>query len=296
MKRILITGAEGFVAEYLYQELKDSYETEGCYFIKKQLPYKSRFLDATNYAEVEKTVTENPFDCIFHLAGQSSAKVAKENFYDTYRINILGALNFAEAITKANLKTRFIFISTSDVYGIPKYLPVDEKHPVSPLNAYSDSKRMAEDILKKYAEKNLNLVIARSFNHTGKNQTANFFIPSVIEQVKKAKDKDVIFTGNLLLSRDLSDVRDVVSAYKSLIDIEGGIYNVSSEKPVLLKEIVEYIIKKSQKKITAEKNPDLVRKGEPKEFYGSSVLLRRKIGWKRKYSIFDTIDWMMKDE
>lgn len=296
MKKILITGAEGFVAGYLYEELKKNYEIEGCYFIKKDLAYKTYFLDATESAAVDKIVKEGQYDCIFHLAGQSSAKVAKNNYYDTYRINIIGALNFADAVVRESAKTRLIFISTSDVYGTPKYLPIDEKHPLSPLNAYSDSKRMAEEILKKYTEKNLNLVIARSFNHTGRNQTVNFFIPSIIEQVKKAKNGDAIQTGNLSLLRDFSDVRDIVSAYKLLIEIESGIYNISSEKGTSLKEIVEYIIKKSKKTVNIEKNPDLVRKGEPKEFYGSSVLLKRKTGWKRKHDLFETIDWMMKDE
>jgi len=296
MKKILITGAEGFVAEYLYNELKDSYNIEGTYFLRHNIPYKSYFLDVMDYSEVEKRVSSGSYDSIFHLAGQSSAKVAKNNFYDTYRINILGALNFAEAITKLKLKTRFIFISTSDVYGTPKYLPIDEKHPLSPLNAYSDSKRMAEEILKKYTEKQLNLVITRAFNHTGRNQTTNFFIPSIIQQVKNIKDKGTIQTGNLSLARDFSDVRDVVSAYKSLIEIERGIYNISSEKSIPLREIVDYVIKKSKKEITIEEKAELIRKGEPKDFYGSSVLIKRKTGWKRKYNLFDTIDWMIKDE
>lgn len=174
MKRVLITGAEGFVAKYLYEEIKDLCEVRGGFFIKKELPYESFYLDVTDHSSVKVAVRDGGYDAIYHLAGQSSAKTAKTNFFDTYRINVLGALNIAEAVTSLSLKTRVIFISTSDVYGVPMYLPVDEKHPVSPLNAYSHSKLLSEEILRSYAGKGLDLVIARSFNHTGRGQTSNF--------------------------------------------------------------------------------------------------------------------------
>ncbi|MGE3062738.1 MAG: NAD-dependent epimerase/dehydratase family protein [bacterium] len=296
MKKILITGAEGFVASYLSEELKNDFEIEGGYFIKKNLPIKSFFLDVTEFSQVEEKIREGSYDAIFHLAGQSSAKIAKVNSYDTYRINIFGALNLAEAIIRHSIKTRLLFISTSDVYGNPKYLPVDENHPVSPLNAYSHSKLLAEDVLLGYSRKNLDLVIARSFNHTGVGQTVNFFIPSMIEQVKNSADGGTIHAGDLSLSRDFSDVRDVVNAYRKLLSVEKGIYNISSESSIKLSEIVNYIIKKSSKKINVKQRPDLIREGEPAEFYGTAAKLKSRIEWKRERTIFDTIDWMMSDE
>ncbi|MDD3803151.1 MAG: GDP-mannose 4,6-dehydratase [bacterium] len=293
MKRILITGAEGFVASYLSKELTGDYELAGGYFIKRQLPYPSFFLDVTDYKAVEDVLNRNSYDAVFHLAGQSSAKVARVDYYETYRINVQGALNLAEAIAKNDLKTRLIFISTSDVYGIPLYLPIDEKHPLSPQNAYSHSKKMAEEILLKYTEKGLDLVIARSFNHTGVGQTNNFFIPSIIEQVKNTESKGIIRAGDLSIARDFSDVRDIAKAYRELIHIQPSIYNISSGNAVKLIDIAEYIIKKSSKEISIVKSKDLVRHGEPKEFYGSSDVFRKITGWKSEYSVFDTIDWMM---
>lgn len=296
MKSVLITGAEGFVAKYLYEEIKDLCEVRGGFFIKKELPYESFYLDVTDHSSVNVAVRDGGYDAIYHLAGQSSAKTAKTNFFDTYRINVLGALNIAEAVTSLSLKTRVIFISTSDVYGVPMYLPVDEKHPVSPLNAYSHSKLLSEEILRSYAGKGLDLVIARSFNHTGRGQTSNFFIPSMVEQVLNAENGGTIYTGDLSVKRDFSDVRDIVRAYRELLNVKSGLYNVSSGKSVMLKEILDYIIRLSGKEVHPQTNGELLRKGEPSEFVGSSELLRNAAGWMPKRNIFETIEWMMNDD
>jgi len=83
----------------------------------------------------------NSYDFIFHLAGQSSTKVSLKDPYLTYNVNINSTLNILESLRLYQSKTKFIFISTSDVYGLPKYLPIDEKHPTNPQNPYSNFKK-----------------------------------------------------------------------------------------------------------------------------------------------------------
>lgn len=293
MKNVLITGSEGFVGGYLYQEIKDICNVTGTYFIKTETPFNSFYLDFTDKKKVDDFFLKNQFDIIYHLAGQSSGGFSIKNPYETYFINVNGMLNILEAVRKTKSDTKIIFASSADVYGYPEYLPIDENHPLKPLNPYASSKFVCEEIAQNYSKnQNMDIVITRAFNHTGRNQNNNFFIPSLIENIKKANDKDTIKTGNLNILRDFSDVRDIVKGYRNIIDCHSGIYNLSSDKPVLLADIADYLVKKSNKNLFIEQDINLIRANEPKEFYGSSEKFRRISGWSSLFTIFETLDWM----
>lgn len=293
MKKVLITGAEGFVASYLFRELRNFYQVEGTLFLDKKLEYPSYKLDLTEREKVFSFFKEKSYDYIFHLAGQSSTKVSLIDPYLTYKVNIISTLNILESLRILNkTNTKFIFISTSDVYGKSQYLPVDEKHQLKPLNPYSNSKKICEEIIENYGDFNIRYIIIRAFNHIGFGQSENFFIPSLVNKILNARDGDSISVGNLNLKRDFSDVRDMVYAYRLAMDLENGIYNICSEKSVLLFDIVDFILKLSNKKLTLNEDSSLIRKDEPYEFYGSCSLFKSLTGYKNRYTLEETLKWI----
>lgn len=291
MKKVLITGAEGFVASYLHEVLKDKYIVEGTYFLDKFLEYKSYKLDLTDKKRVFEFFEKNKYDYIFHLAGQSSTKVALNDPYLTYYVNINSALNIIESLRLNKMRTKFLFISTSDVYGIPIYLPIDEKHPLNPQNPYSISKKICEEIIKSYEKFELDYVIIRAFNHIGVGQNENFFIPSLIKKIIESND-GIVKVGNLDLRRDFTDVRDMVYAYSLAMGLEKGIYNICSGKSFLLRDIADYLVKISGKKVQFQTDSSLLRKNEPEEFFGSCELFKSLTGYENKYSIEESLKWI----
>uniref|UniRef100_A0A7C3J6A1 NAD-dependent epimerase/dehydratase family protein n=1 Tax=candidate division WOR-3 bacterium TaxID=2052148 RepID=A0A7C3J6A1_UNCW3 len=294
MKKVLITGAEGFVASFLYKVLKEKYDVEGTYFVEKDLGYKSYKLDLTDKKNVFEFFEKNSYDFIFHLAGQSSTKVSLKDPYLTYNVNINSTLNILESLRLYQSKTKFIFISTSDVYGLPKYLPIDEKHPTNPQNPYSNSKKICEEIIESYERFGINYIIIRAFNHIGVGQNENFFIPSLIRKIKETQDGKVK-VGNLNLKRDFTDVRDMVYAYSLSMELKNGIYNICSGKSYSLKYIADYLVKLSGKNITFETDESLLRKNEPEEFFGDLELFRSITGYKNRYSIEESLKWIFEN-
>ena len=133
-----------------------------------------------------------------------------------------------------------MYISSSHVYGIPQYLPLDEKHPVNPREPYAASKASAEMLVSAYAlNYGLKTAIIRPFNMFGAGQSEDFIIPSIIKQ---ANEKDTIELGNLTPTRDLLYITDAISGMLTVAEHGDGIYNLGSGKETSIKEVVETVI------------------------------------------------------
>ena len=175
-KNILVTGSSGFVGRWLVNSLKKT----GFSVIKFDKEENNRSINNWNDLKEIKNI-----DAIFHLAAISFIPQATKNPRLTYEINTFGTLNILELCRLNNAK--LIFPSTY-VYGAPKYLPIDENHPIKPQNTYAKSKFLAEELIKTYNEDyGLKSVILRFFNIYGPNQRNNFLIPLIISQLKKGK-------------------------------------------------------------------------------------------------------------
>ncbi len=243
MKKALITGISGFVGPYLKRELeKNGYEVFGIDRTGGTNVFKCDLLDRKNVDDVIEKVKP---DFIFHLAGFSSVKDSWDKPDLCRKINVEGTKNLLDAIAKFNLKPRILIVTSAEVYGRPKKLPLTERSPLSPESPYAKSRVEQEKLLQNY--KNLNWVVARSFNHTGPGQPAKFVIPEFAKQlaeIKKGLQKPVIKVGNLEAKRDFSDVRDVVRAYRLLLEKgrKHEIYNVCSGKSYKVEEMLNMMI------------------------------------------------------
>jgi nucleoside-diphosphate-sugar epimerase len=150
----------------------------------------------------------------------------------------MGTANLLEEARAGGVK-KFVYVSSAHVYGVPKYVPVDEAHPTVPREAYAASKIASEQIVQAYANSyGLDFAILRPFNVFGAGQDASFLIPGVISQALK---NGVIRVGNTDPTRDFLYVDDCVSGFLCIGDRGTGIYNIGSGEDRSIASVVEKI-------------------------------------------------------
>ncbi|RHX95011.1 dTDP-glucose 4,6-dehydratase [Leptospira yasudae] len=306
--KCLITGAAGFVGGYLLKELKESYteflgigiqpgpDIEADLALPRS--YRSSVCDIRNPEQVRSIIHDFSPDAVFHLAAQPFVPRAVEDPGETLEINVHGTLNILESLRSLKKKVRFVYISSSDVYGnvAESCLPVQESILPAPLNPYSSSKSCAEIYCLQYHRwiPELEVVIARPFNHTGPKQSLNFVIPNfcsqVLEALKKPEAERKILVGDLSSTRDFLDVRDVVRAYRILAEKgkPGEIYNICSGQEVVIRDVLDRIISESGKKIPVVVDSSRFRPAEMKRLSGDNGKLQT-LGWKPAFGLTDTI-------
>ena len=292
--KVLITGINGFVGKYLSDLLTSlSYDVWG--IDVESTSNKIFKADILNEKKINEIINQVSPDFVMHLA--AIAYVDQPNKSQIYDVNIKGTINVLNACIRLKQKPRFIFTSSSLVYGnVNKdYLPIDESFPIEPVNHYGASKAAAELAVKTfYYEYNLEYVIFRSFNSIGLGQSNNFVVPKIVNAFKRG-DKSIAL-GNIDTIRDFTDVRDVVKAYASVLNNfnNGRIYNVASNKGITIKEIIEKIKEITGKNIKIEKKTFLVRKSEIQASIGVANKIMNETGWKPSYNLDDTLKSMLK--
>jgi GDP-4-dehydro-6-deoxy-D-mannose reductase len=292
--RALVTGAEGFVGPYLISFLKkEGIDAFGTYFRSESKKKNFYRMDVTDKEEVFNLMKKIKPDYLFHLAGFSSVKASFDNPELCMKINVEGTRNILDAIFQNSLKTKILVVSSAEVYGKPKFLPITEEHPLSASSPYGESRIKQEELCAEYAKNGLFIVISRSFNHTGPEQTDTFVIPSFAKQIaliEKSKQK-VINVGNLGAVRDFSDVRDVVRAYYMLLKKgnKGEKYNVCSGKGYVLKDILKKLTYISGADILIEKDTERMRAADIPALVGDNTRIRETTGWKPEIDIDETL-------
>jgi len=251
MSRILVTGIEGFVGGHLARHLSAiGHTVVGLHWADAQpgLPAELHRGDIGDFEGTRTLLEATRPEGIIHLAGISSVAMSESHQLKTYEVNTLGTLKLLEAVRGLELKCRIILISSADVYGRSNVgRPLSEDAPLQPLSPYALSRVMTCEAARFYHRVyGLDVVILRPFSHTGPGQTAAFVFPKVaraIVQIERGAAEPVIAMGNLEVRRDYTDVRDVVRAYALALEhcAGGETYNVTSGKPVVIKESVDYL-------------------------------------------------------
>lgn len=243
-KTVLVTGATGFVGPYLVRELLKK-EAKVTVLIKNYVDNLEGLEDhitMINGDIVEQDSLKNAVDSVnivFHLAAVSNVNYAIAHPRETFEINATGTLNLLEDARK-NKVEKFVYVSSSHVYGIPKYLPMDEQHPINPQEPYAASKAAAEILVNTYAlNYGLKTTIIRPFNMYGAGQSEGFIIPSIIKQ---AHQKEVVELGNLTPTRDFLYITDAINGILSIAESGEGTYNLGSGTETSIKEVVETVI------------------------------------------------------
>lgn len=298
MKKVLVIGASGFVGPYLCQNLKDNgYDVFGTKTINQEQNFIGQCFDLNilNKEEIKNVFKQINPDYIIHLAAQSSVKLSWERPSLTFEINVLGIINIFESLKEINLKPRILLVGSSEEYGNVNSILVNENEKTNPTNFYALSKLTQEKIGLIYHNSfGFDVVLARSFNHIGPNQTTQFVVSDFAKQIadiEKNPGKNALFVGNLNAKRDFSDVRDIVNAYRLLIEKgkSGELYNVGSGESISIKEILDILISLSDCEISIKIDENKLRPIDTKDVKADISKLVKDTNYSQKYNIKDTL-------
>jgi GDP-4-dehydro-6-deoxy-D-mannose reductase len=263
--------------------------------------------DLRKISAVEKAVRNFRPDVIYHLAAQSSVKYSWEKPVETLEINVTGGINLFEAAVKFCPDCRILVACTAEEYkssqepagGDP---PLTEEHSIFPANPYAISKACLDFFSSiYYKSKNLKIFITRSFNHLGPGQSEKFVASDFAKQVsliEKGLAEPVIETGNLEVFRDFLDVRDVVKAYRCIVERgrPGQPYNVCSGEKIKIKSLLEILVSYSTcGSIDIRIDRSKFRPIDTFSVYGDNNKLIKDTGWCPEYgirqSLLDILNW-----
>ena len=266
-KTVLLTGATGFTGRYLESAL-----LQRGYRVLRLDPNGADPCDLTDLAAVERTVSKAEPDFVVHLA--AIAFVAHSNADDFYRVNVIGTMNLLQALGELKrAPDKVLLASSANVYGMPAVEVLDESLCPAPINHYACSKLAMEYMARTWFGR-LPILITRPFNYTGPGQAEHFLVPKI---VKHFKDRaPFIELGNLQVSRDYSDVEDIVAAYVALLesDVHSEVVNICSGRDIALLEIVSMMRDIAGYEIEVRVNPEFVRDNEVPRLVGSQTKLR----------------------
>ena len=316
MKKILVTGADGFIGSHLTEELvRRGYKTKAFVMYNSFNSWgwldhcgsdvKGQFEVFAGDVRDPHGVKEAMKDCdaVLHLA----ALVAIPYSYhspDTYvDTNIKGTLNVLQAVRELGVK-RVIHTSTSEVYGTAQFVPITEEHPLKGQSPYSATKIAADQLAYSfYASFGLPVVIARPFNTYGTRQSARAIIPTIISQLLNGKSE--IELGSLSPTRDLTFVKDTCAGFEEIYKSEilfGEVTNIGMKTEISIGELTKLIAKTMNIEVTIKSSAERIRpeNSEVERLFCDNTKLLKHTSWKPNYTleqgIGEVIEWMKKIE
>ena len=308
--RALVTGASGFVGGYLAAALaRDGHEAAGIDLAPpgghpaRPERFTVERCDLLDTRAFEEALARHRPDTIFHLAAQSSAARSFEDPRGTFEANVTATVALLEAVRRVVPRARVVLTGSCEEYGRrhPEEMPLGEDAPVEPVSPYAASKAAQSLVALQYHRAfGLDAVLTRSFSHTGPGQRDLFVLPSFARQcatIAAGRGERVIRTGNLEVTRDFLDVRDVARAYIAIArgGTAGAVYNVCSGEGLLLREALKTIIDLAGGGIAVETDPALLRPADVPVLVGDNGRLRADCSWEpeidRRRMLEDLYEW-----
>ena len=233
--RALITGGKGFVGQWLAAHLKDGGDEVAVIDIET---------DVADGSAVRRVMADVLPDAVYHLAAMTHVGESWDDPSRVLRVNVLGTAELLAAARTLTRAPRVLVVSSAEVYGVvrPEQLPLGEETPTAPASPYAASKLAAEAVaLQAWRGFGQPVLVVRPFNHIGPGQSPNFFVPALAKRIVEAKRSGAgsLSVGTLSTRRDFTDVRDVVVAYRLLVERgePGAVYNVCSGRDVAMSEV-----------------------------------------------------------
>lgn len=313
MKKILITGAGGFVGGHFIRHISSLPQDYEIHAISRSQPswdffpgqeeprfifHKADLADASRVATIAASVRP---DQVLHLAAQSSVGESWNSPVTSFVNNTTIFLNVIDAIRVAGCNTRILSVGSSEQYGVVTRtdLPLSEDHPQRPANPYAVARVAQEHLAGVYHDGfGMDICCTRSFNHCGPGQTDRFVASSIAKQfarIKLGMQAPVIDIGDGTIIRDFLDVRDVVAAYQLILEngISGQVYNVCSGRGYAIRELVMLLSDRLDIPVQLNQNPMKLRPQDNPAIFGSPGRIRSQLGWEPYYPISDSLEDMV---
>lgn len=309
--RVLVTGAGGFIASHLVEELVNQgaivrafirYNSRGDIGLLKYISDSALkhieiiFGDLRDHDAVVQA--SRGAKVVFHLGALIAIPYSYLHPREVVETNVLGTLNILQAC-RENRVERLVHTSTSEVYGTGQYTPMDEKHPLHAQSPYAASKIGADKLVESfYHSYDLPAVTIRPFNTFGPRQSARAVIPTIISQ---ALASEKIHIGNLTTKRDFTFVLDTVRGFLlagSIPGIEGETFNLGTTREVSIGELIELISRLLGKDLIVEQDAERFRpdKSEVMRLLSDYSKAQERLGWTPAWSLSEglekTIEWI----
>lgn len=290
--RVYVTGATGFVGRWLTVELAN----HGHSVVAAP---SSSVLPLSNGPAWAREIEAARPDAIIHLAAIARAAQARTDPVAAIETNVGGTWTVVDAAAALEPRPAFLLVSSAEVYGeVHPPTLLDESGPLRPRQVYGSSK-LAQEAVALWAavQQGMRVVVVRPFNHTGPGQRDDFVVPALVKRVLAVRsgNADEVAVGNLDVDRDIGDVRDVVRAYRLLVEAlaEGGpgpgVFNVATGRPVSLREVLHEICELAGVAPRIRVDESLVRSADPAWVAGDASKLKRTVGWEPRIPIRQTI-------
>jgi GDP-4-dehydro-6-deoxy-D-mannose reductase len=287
--RALVTGAAGFVGHHLIPHLIEM----GDHVTSVDRHDGPDLLDPTGFKELVHSVRP---DAVYHLGGYSDVGGSWAVPFDTFRTNADGTLSVLQACIDAGV-SRVLVISSADVYGRVNLseLPLVEDSPLRPVSPYAASKVAADFLaLQAWLGYRLETIRVRAFNHLGPGQTNRFVAPALAERIalNELEGGEVVPVGNLTPRRDFTDVRDVVRAYRLLVEEAepGEAYNVCSGVEIAVSELADRLVSMAAREMRLEEDAQLQRPVDVPVLRGDYRKLHKATNWQPEITLDETLN------
>lgn len=291
--RILITGVGGFVGKHLSAHLRTALpdvELHGTILDDSQRTpegVSGHALDLKDESAVCALLEKVKPDHIYHLAAQASPRRSFVIPWDTLENNIRAQLNLILGCLSLNLRPRLLVISSAEIYGpVPsESLPIREEQTLRPTNPYGVSK-VTQDLLglQYYLSHKLPILRTRPFNHFGPGQSEGFVAVDFAIQVARIEaglQQPILEVGNLSAQRDFTDVRDVVRAYRLIMEqgTPGDVYNIASGRVYSIQYLLDTLLSHSRVPIEVRTDPARMMPADIPIIQGDARKLMEQTGW-----------------
>ena len=276
--RSLVTGGKGFVGSWLTAHLTE---------LGDDVVAIDHEVDVTDPEAVRAAVLDASPEALYHLAARTHVGKSWTDPSSVFQVNALGTLHVLEAARACRPAPRVLLVSSAEVYGMVEEsaLPVTEEAALAPVTPYAASKVAAEFLgVQAHLAHGLPVVRVRPFNHVGPGQPAGFVVPSFAAGIAEAKHRgqSSLQVGNLSARRDLTDVRDVVRAYRLLVEKApaGEVYNVCSGRAVSVETVARRMLALAGIDLELETDPALARPVDVPVMCGDPSKLEAATGWR----------------
>jgi GDP-4-dehydro-6-deoxy-D-mannose reductase len=296
--QVLVTGAAGFGGSHLVEHLLergygvvalDHPEARRDHLgsVRERVEYVACDLAAGGPEDVGGALGVRGFDAVYHLAGLASVRRSLGDIRRTLQVNAFASLNLLGALVRQGTPPRLLLVGSAEEYGAAAAGagPVREEAPLAPMNPYALSKVWQEALGGYYVRtERWPIFMSRTYNHTGPRQAPDFVCADFARQIARIERRlaePVIRVGNLAAARDFLDVRDVVGAYRLIVEqgVPGAVYNVCSGRVWTIAELLQVLLRHAAVEITVEVDVSRHRPLDVPVLHGDPGRLTRDTGW-----------------